>query len=269
MNDPVMTILTVNYNTSEFVDLVLYACLQLVKNSYQVIVCDNGSTSTEIDRLRDIVMRYDNVQVIFRRQTRVGSFGHGEALDLLIPMVHTRYTVILDSDCVFLLKHWDALLIEQLNDDVKIVGTPIPIGRSGHKPTDFALLYGALFDTEIYKQLNISCLPRDLNHGEDTCWEWRHKFLRAGFKGKIFEARSTRDYSKGRFGGIVCTEYYNDTKQLIAVHFGRGSTGGIQKYQRSWYRYVPGLSLFIPRLIARNAKRQWLSKCYDLINEQV
>ncbi len=268
MDKPAMTILTVNYNTSDFVELILYSCLQLSKNRYQVLVCDNGSTSMDIAKLRDIVGRYDNVRVIFRHQTRVGSFGHGEALDLLIPMVDTRYTVILDSDCVFLLKYWDALLIDELDGDVKIVGTSLPVGRSGSKPTDFPLPYGALFDTEIYKQLDISCLPRDIQEGEDTCWEWRHKFLASGLQGKIIEARSTRDYNEGKFNGIVCAEYYTDTKQLIAAHFGRGSTGGIPKYQRGWCRYIPGLSRLVPRLIARNAKRQWISRCYSIINEQ-
>ena len=268
MDKSAMTILTVNYNTSDFIALILYSCLHLSKNSYQVLVCDNGSISADIARLRDIVSGYDNVKVIFRHQTRAGSFGHGEALDLLIPMVDTRYTVVLDSDCVFLLKHWDALLIAQLNGDVKIVGTPLPVGRSGGKPTDFPLLYGALFDTEIYKQLNISCLPRDIDQGEDTCWEWRQKFLASGFQGKILGARNTRDHNSGRFRGIVCAEYYADTNQLIASHFGRGSTGGVAKYQRGWCRYIPGLSRLIPKVIARNAKRKWIRKCYDIINEQ-
>ena len=145
MNDPLITVVTVNYNTSDFIRLMLYALSRLTLHPYKVMICDNGSKENEISTLKKIAGKYNNVELIFRRQTSIGSIAHGEALDILIEKVDTKYTVIMDSDCTFLIKNWDDILIGRINDEVKIIGTQLHTNKFP-KPDDFPLPFAVLFE---------------------------------------------------------------------------------------------------------------------------
>ena len=109
-----ITVLLVNYNTSKFIEILLYSLQKLTFNSYKVIICDNGSKDIEILKLSKVVTKYKNIDIIFRLQSKIGSVAHGEALDVLIKKVRTKYTVIMDTDCVLLMKYWDKYMIIQM-----------------------------------------------------------------------------------------------------------------------------------------------------------
>jgi hypothetical protein len=183
-------------------------------------------------------------------------------------MVDTKYTVVLDSDCTFLSKDWDDFLIRQLTDKIKIIGTPLSRGRSGLKPNDFPFQFAVLFETEVYKKLKISCMPRDISKGEDTCWEWKPKFINNGYEGKIFVAQSTRDFKNTPFKDIICVIYYSDDKKIIASHFGRGSSGATFKYYHKWYFNIPLFSSIIRKYVAVKEKKYWIDTCYRIIDNQ-
>ena len=118
-----ISILTVNYNTSDFIDVMLYSFSKLTLSPYKVVICDNGSEDKHLVALSKAAQKYENVEVIFRRQSTAGSIGHGEAMDILVSKVDTPYFVTMDSDAVFLLKNWDQHLIKRLNEKVKAIGT--------------------------------------------------------------------------------------------------------------------------------------------------
>src|SRR4051812_43754525 len=107
---PELTILMVNYNSHEFILLNLKAISRLTKNTWQVFVCDNGSSEADFRRLRYACSAFPNVTLISRIQTARGSQGHGEALNLLTRFINTPYAAILDADCIPLKMHWDQLL---------------------------------------------------------------------------------------------------------------------------------------------------------------
>ena len=157
-----ITVLLVNYNTSKFIEILLYSLQKLTFNSYKVIICDNGSKDIEILKLSKVVTKYKNIDIIFRLQSRIGSVAHGEALDVLIKKVRTKYTVIMDTDCVLLMKYWDKYMINQMKDEIKIVGSSeiedVKVNRVG---TNFILPFICMFDTKTYNSLNASCLPRN------------------------------------------------------------------------------------------------------------
>ena len=268
-NEYLITVLITNYNTLDFVRLSFYALKQLTKNKFKVIINDNGSDVKDLAGLEKIARENDNVILNFRKsENKKASFAHAQAVDTLVKMSDTKYTVILDSDCIFLLNNWDEYLISNLNEKTKIIGTPLPKGRSGLKPDDFPFQFAVMFETKVYKSLNISCMPGDISKGEDTCWEWKPKFINNGYSGKILHAKSTRDAKGGAFQNITgVVEYYTDNGELIASHFGRGSSGGSFKFLTNNY-YFDILIKPIREYMARQAKRKWIKIAQRIIDEQ-
>lgn len=268
-NNPKITVLITNYNTSHFVELSLYALEKLTKNPYLVLINDNGSNYHHIKRLKKITAGRDNIEVIWRTSCdKRASFAHAQALDAMIQKVCTPYTVILDSDCTFLLKNWDEFLTGYLNDSIKIAGSPNARGRTGLKPDDFPFQFAVVFETETYKRLGISCMPGNILKGEDTCCQWKPKFTQAGYKSRILITRNTRDYKQGPFASLTgIEEYYTDDDRLVAVHFGRGSSLGAAKYLQ-WLK-LPIIGTAVKKIFGNLEKQKWVAICREIIDSQV
>lgn len=266
-NKPLITIVTVNYKTADFIELMLYSFQKLTKNSYRVLICDNYSSDQEIVRLGKVVQKYENVEVIFRKQSSFGSIGHAEAMDLLVSKVTTPYFVTMDSDAIFLKHGWDELLIRNLNEKVKVIGTTLPKTAKSAKPVDFPLVFAVLYETKVYQELNPSFMPSDIkkDKSKDTGWEIREKYLQNGFQGFVFESKNTKEYVDTRYATLYCAVYYLD-EIMIASHFGRGSSGGVAKYNNKWWFKIPILSRFIRRIIGLQEKKAWIDKSYQIIN---
>lgn len=261
-----LTILITNYKTIDFIKLSLYALKKLTKNSYKVLINDNGSSENEINELKNLEQKYDYIKVNFRKTDSAPSYAHGEALDILIPMVDTKYFVVLDSDCTFLMKHWDDYMISQINDKVKVIGTTYTINGKSKKKNDFPAQFAVLFETEIYKSLNISCMPKNTTD-KDTCWEWREKFFKSGYEGKIFNQKNTREFLHTSYKNIICMTFYNDDDELIASHFGRGSSGGEYKYSAgSLLNKLPIIGKILRKNIAKKEKMEWIKKSKQIID---
>ena len=66
-------------------------------------------------------------------------------------------------------------------------------------------------------------------------WRWESAYRDAGYLCKTWQTKNTRDYKDGAFGNLTgIEENYTDENELIASHFGRGSSGGSPKYLKSW-----------------------------------
>jgi glycosyltransferase involved in cell wall biosynthesis len=267
--EPLITIVTVNYKTSDFIKLMLYAFKNLTKNKYKVIICDNYSSDKEIVKLSKIIHKYNNIEVVLRKQTSFGSIGHAEALDLLISKVKTPYFVTMDSDALFLKKNWDDGLILKINDKVKLIGTTLPPVRESKKPIDFPLAFAVLYETKVFKDLDISFIPADVQNSpeQDTGWELRDKYLSHNYIGKIFKGKNTKFSLDTPFKKLYCAVYYLDD-YLIASHFGRGSSGGSAKYNTKWWFKIPFISKFIRKYIGLKEKKEWINICYSMIDKE-
>lgn len=268
MDEKLITIVIAAYNMSAFLEVSLYGLAKLTENNYKVIICDNGSSDSDKKRLKRIVSKYKNVELFFRKQSASGSIGHGEAMSILVDKINTPYGVILDADATFLKKGWDEILINRLDDKVKIIGTP-PV-KSPRMPTDFPLIYAVLFNTEVFKSLKIDMRPKNIKAGQDVGWEMREKFLKSGYKGKVLEVRSTRTYKKGPFRNVICAEYYlEDYDDIFVCHFGRGSTLGAAKY-REWSKLLqlPYINRMARKIKGYRERKEWLAICKKIIRRQ-
>jgi glycosyltransferase involved in cell wall biosynthesis len=268
VDEPLITIVTVNYKTSDFINLMLYAFKNLTKNKYKVIICDNYSSDKEVAKISKVTNNYNNVELILRRQTKVGSVGHAEALDLLISKVTTPYFVTMDSDATFLMKDWDELLINKLSNSIKLIGSSVPLSSKNSKAKDFPHAYSVMYETKAYKSLGVTFMPKDIkNPSQDTGWELKEKYLSSNYSGYVFETISTRDKINTAFNSIYCTVYYLDSK-LIASHFGRGGSGGSPKYHSKLIYQIPLLSKYIRKYMGLRGKRNWIEMCYKIISEK-
>jgi len=268
MSKPLITILTVNYKTSDFIDLMLYAFEKLTKNSYKVIICDNYSSEKEKLNIEKVSQKYENTEIIFRKQTQAGSIGHAEAMDILVSKVDTPYFVTMDADCTFLLKNWDELLISKLDDKVKVIGTTLPEGPNNLKPMDFPLVFAVLYETKTYKELNPSFMPDDIkkDKSKDTGWQIREMYLNNKYKGEVFKGLNTRFIKDSIYGDMICAIYYcNDN--LIASHFSRGSSDGVVKYNNRWYFKIPFISKVFKKIRGIKERREWIKISYSIINK--
>jgi len=260
-SEPILTIVTVNYNSYEFVETMIHAIERFTSNSWCMIICDNGSEPNDIDRLRKKIQLYSNINLIEHRQSERGSVGHGEALNILIKGIKTKYGAILDADCIPLIYAWDEFLIEKIKCQIVVAGTPVAKNSPGTSPRsrEFPLIFLCLFDVLVIHKLNIDFRPRDISAGEDTGWELQDKCNDAGYLGYGLYGQNTRTYRLGPFCDSICDEYYADDScgTLICSHFGRGSDPTAGKYK----------SFFGARALRHNAdKQRWLATVRRLIS---
>jgi glycosyltransferase involved in cell wall biosynthesis len=219
-----LTVLIANHNSSTFLELSLYAFDALTETPFRVLVHDDGSRRDDVEALERLAGRLPNVHVFQRPPSRRGgSFAHGAALDFLVAQVDTPYAVVFDADCTPLMHGWDTYLLAQLDERTKIVGSRLGEGWSGNKPIDFPLPFLALFDVATYRALGISAMPEDPVQEKDSCWQWRPKYLEAGYLGKTLGAVNTRFESAPPFEDMVCAVYFTDEGRMLGSHFGRGS----------------------------------------------
>lgn len=264
-----ITILIVNFNSAEFVELSLYVLKKLTKNLYQVFIIDNNSKLEDYRKLKKIVDRYENV-FLERSETNLrGSMAHGTALNYLAEKVDTPYFSILDADTTWLIENWDEILISKFNNEVKVAGTE----SSGDKPKDFPLMYAILFETKIFKDLDIDFRPKNIEINKDTGAELREKYLGKGFQGLILSARNTRVYKDGPFSNITgAAEYYLDGyDRIFSSHFGRGSTLGANKYINTSKKYlykIPLLGRYLLKRIGKKEKQKWIEICKSIVDKQ-
>lgn len=262
---PVLTIVSVNYNSADFLSVGLKALKKLTINPWKSIICDNGSVFNDFKKLRKCVSDYENVFLLSREQKSIGSIGHGEALNMTTQFIDTPYGVIMDADCIPLIHSWDEMLINMIDSTCKIAGTPLAVNTpKTDKPKDFPLMFLCVFETETFKKLEIDFRPKDVSKFQDTGWELREKYKGAGFKGHNLFGLNTRSYKEGPFKNTICDEYYSDEhlEKLVCAHFGRGSNPGSGKYGKTTLRRV------LDRHLHRKDRKRWLSICERVIYEQ-
>lgn len=284
MNDFLITVCISNHNTSDFTLNTLYCLKKLTKNKYKVIIRDNDSNLKDYLKLKKYVKYYPNIK-LYRVENlnypyRLASLAHGTALNDLIFQIDTKYGAVLDSDCTFLYKNWDEVLINEINEDYPIIGTQAP----AFKYQDFPFVFGFFFITNILKSLNIDFRPKDIFiKGQDTGFEMREKYINSGYKGKLLINKYTKEYKSGPFNKVLCQEFYlTSYKEIFASHFWRGVQTGDWKYYtpwRVWIEYLPFIGKYLlrfflkPEYLSRIAKikgriekNEWIKICRKIAN---
>ncbi|MEK7103996.1 MAG: glycosyltransferase [Patescibacteria group bacterium] len=272
MAEPIITLCITHFNDTDFILNTLYCLSKITKNPYKIIIRDNNSKLKNYKKLEKGVRQYENV-FLYKAEEGFnlrGSLAHGTALNDLVKKIDTPFGAIFDGDCVFLTKDWDEILINRLNDKVKIIGTQASPGCP--KPMDFPLMFAIFFETKTFKELDIDFRPQDIQKAQDSGWELREKYLATGFQGKLLMAKNTRSYKNGPFANLLgIDEYYLDGyPQIFACHFGRGATSGSAKYKKgtSFIYKIPFISRPLREMRGRKEIKKWVSICREIVDKQ-
>ena len=141
----IITILIVNFNSADFINLSLYSLKKLTKNPYKVFIVDSGSEINDFRKLKKYLKQYEDVYIDRWETNLRGSVAHGTALNYLVNKVDTDFFSILDADATWLKKDWDEILINRMTDSKVAIGTQAPLA----KPQDFPLMFAILFKISV------------------------------------------------------------------------------------------------------------------------
>ena len=98
-----ITVITVAQNDSGLVRHMIDSVNLHSKANPKIIVCDNGGNKKLFDKYQED----DNVVIVKNKpKSKDAANIHGECLDKIFKMVDTKYTAIMDSDCVILSDDW-------------------------------------------------------------------------------------------------------------------------------------------------------------------
>ena len=198
---------------------------------FDVIIIDNDSNSAHKSRLKKIIQPYNNIFFYeLKNKFSFASYNHANALDYGLGKVKTKFCLIVDSDIVFLKKGWNKLILDQFDEKTAIVGFE-STGRDG-----FPQVTCSMINTEIFRLEKISCMPKFKSKSEctplnDTAFEWR--ILNKNYKTISLPYKNTRHYHSNFYKGIIGIEEYFIKDEIVASHFGRGSSLGSAKYFKS------------------------------------
>lgn len=102
----------VNYNSYDFLNLLLKSISKFSSIDHEVIVIDNSFEKKTLEVNSNVFFYYQNYNI-----------GHGEGLNLGITKATKKYILLLDVDCHFLYPNFDKLLICQKEDIITVPGT--------------------------------------------------------------------------------------------------------------------------------------------------
>lgn len=268
--NPIITILIVNYNTADFIIHAIWCLRQLTDNPYKVVVADNNSAPEDYAKLEKYCRNKDEV-TCYRKENLAltGSMAHGTTLNELVEKVDTPYFSVLDADATWLMKDWDTKMISLIDGQIKMVGTQ----ASGDKPRDFPLMYTILIETETFLKLKGDFRPTEDVAVTDTGMKLRQLYQQAGYTGRVLPGRNTRTYHDGPFHELLgVIEYYlgDDVGQIVASHFGRGSSLGAAKLKGSTLLYhVPILGKALLTRRGRREKERWIQIGREIVRSQL
>ena len=217
-----LTVITVAENDSGLLDLMIRSVYKYTREQPKIIICDHGKNG-------NLEQKYssDSNIVIVKNipQLSGGSNRHGEGLNKIFPMVNTKRTAIIESDCILLSYDWDKL------NPPKQKMIAAKKGELAMQP--FYHMCFLVFSTALLKfnggmdfraGTDKTRRNRSYKPHEDVGWRIRNKVRLDEIKNLTFiDCKS----GKGKFFGsnFQSDEIWDETTPVVG-HFGRGSNIG-------------------------------------------
>jgi glycosyltransferase involved in cell wall biosynthesis len=193
-----LSIIVVNYNSYDFTNLLIKTCNKLSQQLIEIIVIDNSKTET---------FEYSNVSVFLQPH----NIGHGQGINLGVQKASSDILLILDSDCHFLSKDFDQLILKEMqNCDV------LAVPGSIEKPIRASCL---CIKKEIAINYDFKSTPdykghRITPHGYDTAILAYYKMLQEKREIKWFDT-----IKPNRYKTLNGEEYALNNKSMIYHHW--------------------------------------------------
>ena len=187
-----LSIITVTWNSYDWLDLLLESLERFTSCKYNVIVVDNSVNPIKVPNVHQII-NYENI-------------GHGAGLNLGASCVENEFTMFLDVDCHALCHGWDQYFINLINEFDVIGGKGVP-----QKPIRPACMF---MKTEIAKKYDWRDTPgykgvRITPNGHDVAGLAFHQMVADNVSIKLLEPH------KSHYESLNGEEFWIDEKPLI------------------------------------------------------
>ena len=108
-----ITIITVNHDTKDFIDLCIKGVHRFTTGQYRHLIIDNGS---KLDVIR-MLKGYEKLGWIslIQRSIMKNAAGHANSLDWFLRNQPSELVCLLDSDAVPVKENWLQILLDQMN----------------------------------------------------------------------------------------------------------------------------------------------------------
>jgi glycosyltransferase involved in cell wall biosynthesis len=194
-----ITVLTVNHNTLDFLKLLVQSVRKFRGQvPIEIMVIDNQST----DGSREWAAAQPDVEA----HLLTSNTGHGPGLDYGLRLVNTRFVLVLDSDAHLQRFDWDADLIKLYQSEPRC---RLIAAKGGvEKPIHPCFMF---FETQYFRSSQFSFVARD---GYDVGRRIYYDVTEAGFEVLRIEC----GYEDGRrnfYPGTYGTEYYVSGRPTI------------------------------------------------------
>ena len=163
-----VTIIIVNENTKDALELCLLSIRKYTEYPFELIVVDNSSQDGSVDLLKKV----NGVKVI-----NISGLGiedrHGNALNIGVQYVRTEYFLILDSDIEILDYNWLTELVAKIKDSQGVfLGeiAPATINKICGNYRERCLPHCLLVNTKFFKKNDCSFTPHYAPLGSDQ-WQ--------------------------------------------------------------------------------------------------
>lgn len=153
-----VTIIIVNENTKDALELCLLSIKKYTEYPYKVIVIDNGSTDGSLDLLK----KFNWVKAIGTTCIKDGE-KHGRALNIGVQHLKTKYFLTLDSDVEILDYNWLTEMITKINKNKGMfLGeiAPAQHNKFWGKFHERCLPHCLLVRTDFFNKNNCSFIPK-------------------------------------------------------------------------------------------------------------
>lgn len=206
-----LTVISVVEGDHGTFDLMVRSILKFTNPTPKFVICCNDhKESTNIFDLYSGA----NTKIIFNDPIfKTGSNRHGSGLNAAFALVNTKYTAIVESDCIVLNKNWCN------------IKTPLKIMAAKKGPELYHVCF-LVFETEILRGIdfrpgtNKTRANRSYKAEEDVGWAIKN-FVKKDQIDLVDFVDCKTDQAK-IFKSFQSDEFYKNG-EIICAHFGRGS----------------------------------------------
>jgi glycosyltransferase involved in cell wall biosynthesis len=218
-----VSIITVNYNSYDFIKVMIDSLKFFASEPYELIVIDNSNRGTE---MIDTAVYGPLTQIVLGR-----NLGHGCGLNIGAREATSPYVLFLDADCHFLRSGWENKFIELIDDCDVVGGRGVPV-----KPIRPSCTFLRKEVAQYYDWRDTPGYDGHINtpEGLDVAINAYYQMVDNGMKIKFIDATPSGD---NRYGTLTGEEWCLDGEPYIYHHW-----HGTHLKERSFE--FPGKDLF-------------------------
>lgn len=191
-----ISILSVNWNSLQWMNLLVKSIRKFTSEAYEIVIVDNGSEDRSVDYLKE----HKEIKGIMLNH----NIGHGTGLDLALKNASHEYCLVLDIDAHVQRENWDRDLISLYNSKIRLIAA-----LGGKKFIHPCFMF---FERKFFLENGLSFIAKD---GFDVGRRIYHDIIESGFGVERISSGYEDAQHNKFYPGAWGDEYYIDGKATI------------------------------------------------------